>query len=86
MPYVTELGGGAIICDAEGNVVARRSKGDGAGVVVADIEVGRVNTTATVPAGFWVQELEPFIKIRLAPAGLARAQVVQATRCTVRQR
>lgn len=58
MPYVTELGGGAIICDAVGNVVARRSKGDGAGVVVADIEVGRVNTTASVPAGFWVQELD----------------------------
>ena len=59
VPYVTELGGGAIICDAEGNVVARRAKGDGAGVVVADIKVGRVNTTATVPAGFWIQELDP---------------------------
>ena len=59
MPYVTELGGGAIICDAEGNVVARRSKDDGPGVVVADIEVGRVNTTADMPARFWIQELDP---------------------------
>ncbi len=63
MPYVTELGGGAIICDAEGNVAARRSKGDGAGVVVADIEVGRVNTTVPIPAGFWVQELDPLSKL-----------------------
>src|ERR671916_1259886 len=42
MEYVTELGGGAVICDAAGNVLARRAKGDGAGVIVADIEVGHV--------------------------------------------
>ena len=59
MAYVTELRGGAIICDAEGNVVARRSKGKGAGVVVADIEAQRKVSTATVPSGFWVQELDP---------------------------
>jgi predicted amidohydrolase len=63
MSYVTEMGGGATICDAEGNVVARRSKGDGAGVVVADINVGRVNPTATVPAGFWVQELDALSRL-----------------------
>ncbi len=59
VPYVTELGGGAIICDAEGNVVAHRARSDGAGVVVADIQVGRVNNSAEVPARFWIQELDP---------------------------
>src|SRR5436190_10611615 len=33
MEYVTDFGGGAIICDATGKVLARRAKGDGAGVV-----------------------------------------------------
>lgn len=58
MEYVTNLGGGAIICDAAGNVLARRTKGDGAGIVVADIEVGRVDSPEPIPAGFWVQELD----------------------------
>lgn len=62
MPYVTESGGGAIICDAEGRVVARRSKDEGAGVVVADVAVKRVNPIAAVPAGFWIQELGPLSK------------------------
>lgn len=59
LPYVTDLGGGAVICDANGTVIARRSKGEGAGVVVADVEVGRTRTTTSTPAGFWVQELDP---------------------------
>ncbi|MFN2492314.1 MAG: carbon-nitrogen hydrolase family protein [Pyrinomonadaceae bacterium] len=63
VPYVTELGGGAIICDANGRVVARRSKAEGAGVVVADVKVGQVNTGANMPAGFWVQKLDPLSKV-----------------------
>lgn len=63
MPYVTELGGGAVICDSAGNVIARRSKDEGAGIVVADIEVGQSNnTTEPIPAGFWIQELDPISK------------------------
>ena len=58
-PYVTDLGGGAVICDAGGNVVARRTKDEGAGVVVAEIEVGRVDDAAAVPDGYWIQELDP---------------------------
>jgi predicted amidohydrolase len=58
MEYVTNLGGGAIICDAAGNVLARRTRGDGPGIVVADIEVGRVDSPEPIPAGFWVQELD----------------------------
>ncbi len=63
MPYITNLGGGAIICEAAGNILARRSKDDGAGVVVADLKVGRVAPTAPLPAGFWVQELDPLSKV-----------------------
>ncbi|HEX8502057.1 MAG TPA: carbon-nitrogen hydrolase family protein [Pyrinomonadaceae bacterium] len=62
-PYVTELGGGAVICDAAGNTLARRDKRDGAGVVVADITVGRAAGPGRVPAGFWIQELDPVSKL-----------------------
>jgi len=63
VPYVTELGGGAIICDAEGRVLARRAKSDGPGVVVADIEVGRAAGPHPLPAGYWIQELDPISKL-----------------------
>lgn len=61
--YVTELGGGATVCDAAGNVLARRDRGEGAGVVVADVEVGRVAAPEPAPAGFWIQELDPVSKL-----------------------
>jgi predicted amidohydrolase len=61
--YVTELVGGAVVCDAAGNVLARRDAGEGAGVVVADVEVGRVASPAQVPPGFWVQELDPVSRL-----------------------
>ncbi len=72
MPYDTNLGGGAIICDAAGNILARRAGSEGAGIVVADIEVGevgevgRVNTSERserAPAGFWIQELDLLSKV-----------------------
>lgn len=63
MEYVTDLGGGAVICDAAGNVLARRGKGEGAGVVVADIEVGRVDIQDDIPAGIWIQKLDPISRI-----------------------
>ncbi|HWS54678.1 MAG TPA: carbon-nitrogen hydrolase family protein [Pyrinomonadaceae bacterium] len=61
-PYVTDLGGGATVCDAAGRVLARRAAGEGPGVVVADVEVGRVESVEAAPAGFWVQELDPLSK------------------------
>lgn len=62
MEYKTDLMGGAIICDASGNVLARRGKNDGAGVVVADVEVGRVDSPDHTPSGFWIQNLDPISK------------------------
>jgi predicted amidohydrolase len=63
MSYVTNLGGGAVICDAMGNMLARRDGSDGAGTVVADIQVGRIKTSEPEPSGFWVQELDPLSKV-----------------------
>src|SRR5688572_15839402 len=59
MPYETKYGGGAIICDAAGNVLARRTGSEGAGVVIADIEIGRVITSERESSGFWLQDLDP---------------------------
>ncbi|HEX8492554.1 MAG TPA: carbon-nitrogen hydrolase family protein [Pyrinomonadaceae bacterium] len=63
MQYVANISGGAIICDAAGNTLARRDASEGAGIVVADIEVGRVKTSEPELAGFWIQELDPLSKV-----------------------
>jgi predicted amidohydrolase len=62
VPYETSLGGGACVCDATGNVLAHRAASEGAGVVVADIKVGRIDTVRHEPKGFWIQELDPLSK------------------------
>jgi predicted amidohydrolase len=59
MTYRANYGGSAIICDAAGKTLARRHHSDGPGVVVADIEVGRVETSEREPERFWIQELDP---------------------------
>jgi predicted amidohydrolase len=61
--YAADLGGGAVVCDAAGNVLARRAGAEGAGVVVADVEVGRVAGRERLPSGFWIQELDPVSKL-----------------------
>ena len=62
MTYRANFGGGAIICDAAGNTLARRHGSDGPGVVVANVEVGRVETSEREPERFWIQELDPISK------------------------
>ncbi|HVF42385.1 MAG TPA: carbon-nitrogen hydrolase family protein [Pyrinomonadaceae bacterium] len=62
LPYDTRLGGGATVCDAAGNVLARRGGGEGEGVVVADVEAARVEPDIPVPPGFWIRELDPVSK------------------------
>jgi predicted amidohydrolase len=63
VPYETNLGGGAVICDAAGNVLARRAGSEGAGVVVADVEAVRVEAAEPAPTGFWIRELDPVSKV-----------------------
>jgi predicted amidohydrolase len=62
LPYETSLGGGAIVCDAAGNVLARRAASEGAGVAVAEVEAVRIETFGREPEGFWIQELDPLSK------------------------
>jgi predicted amidohydrolase len=62
LPYETRLGGGAIVCDAAGRVLARRGACEGAGVVVAEVEAVRVEAREPPPSGFWIQELDPLSK------------------------
>lgn len=62
LPYETGLGGGATVCDAAGNVLARRAAGEGEGVAVAEVEAVRIETFGREPEGFWIQELDPVSK------------------------
>jgi predicted amidohydrolase len=65
LSYATTIGGGAIICDAAGNTLARRAAADGPGIVVADIEWGRGKSYEggeVEPKGFWIQDLDPISK------------------------
>ena len=56
LTYRGWLQGGAVICDAEGAVLARRDRREGPGVVVADIEPGRRTPVDDIPAGFWFHD------------------------------
>ena len=59
VPYISQYQGGAIVCDAKGEVLAYRSREQGAGVVVADIQPGGVRTKEPIPDRFWILELDP---------------------------
>lgn len=54
--YRGELQGGAVICDADGAVLARRDRREGPGVVVAEVEPGRRAPVEDVPDGFWLHD------------------------------
>ena len=57
MPYRSRFLGETQIVDGRGNTLARRSYQDGEGVVLADIETGRVpETREPVPDGFWIPD------------------------------
>lgn len=68
--YKTDFQGGAIICDATGKVLARRAKSEGAGVVVADIQVGRIDSREQLLSGFWIQGLDPISRLGWRLQGL----------------
>lgn len=46
--------GGALIADADGRVLARRDRREGAGFAIADVHPGRVPPADPLPAGFWL--------------------------------
>jgi predicted amidohydrolase len=48
--------GGAVICDAQGNVLARRERHAGPGIVCADIEPARSQPLDDIPERFWFHD------------------------------
>ncbi|RHW26054.1 carbon-nitrogen hydrolase family protein [Nocardioides immobilis] len=58
LPYITELQGGSIICDARGDTLAYRHRDQGAGIVVADVEPGRIEPVDPIPDRFWINEMD----------------------------
>jgi predicted amidohydrolase len=52
--YRGHLQGGAVITDADGQVLARRDRREGAGHVIADVEIGRVTPRDAVPDRYWL--------------------------------
>lgn len=57
--YSGWLEGGAVICDAEGRVLARRDRREGPGVIVAELEPGRATPLDTVPDAYWMHSRGP---------------------------
>ena len=48
------LTGESQILDKDGNMIARRGREEGAGVVLGDIEIARVEPRAEIPDRFWL--------------------------------
>jgi hypothetical protein len=57
--YRGHLEGGACVCDANGGVLARRERSQGAGFAVADIAPGRVSPGIPVPDRYWLHRRGP---------------------------
>lgn len=53
LPYRGHYQGGACVVDGRGGVLAWRDAGDGPGVVIADVQPGKVSPTLAAGAGFW---------------------------------
>jgi len=54
LTYRGHLEGGAVVADAAGRVLSRRSRADGEGFALAEIEPGRVAPTSPIPNRYWL--------------------------------
>jgi predicted amidohydrolase len=52
--YRGRFEGGALVCDAEGRVLARRDREEGEGIAIAEVEPGRSRPLRQPPARFWL--------------------------------
>jgi predicted amidohydrolase len=59
LPYRGYFQGGAAIVDADGTVLARRSRRQGMGVVLAEVAPGRREPSLRPPQRFWLHRREP---------------------------
>jgi N-carbamoylputrescine amidase len=57
VPYRSHFLGETQIVDANGNILVRRAREEGEGLVVADIELGRTAPSEALPKGFWIPRL-----------------------------
>jgi len=51
--------GGALVCDATGRVLARRTADQGSGVAIADVELARSAPLDPVPERYWLHDRGP---------------------------
>jgi predicted amidohydrolase len=70
------------IVDASGRTVARRAYGEGEGIVIAEIEIGRVPASEAIPAdATWTQEVPPPSQHGWAMSGATgRTEYIKQTR------
>ncbi len=66
LPYHSYYLGETMIVDGTGRVLSRMSRGDGEGVVVADVRPGRVEAAEDPPDGFWIPDLPWLIRLAWA--------------------
>jgi len=56
LKYRGQLEGHAAIIDAEGNTLAHRSKEEGEGFIIAEVEVGYNGIEEKIPDSFWLRK------------------------------
>lgn len=59
LTYRGHFQGGALVSDARGRVLARRDAGEGAGVAIADVEIGRSEPLDPLPGRYWLHRRGP---------------------------
>lgn len=64
LPYEGYFEGGALIAAADGSILAMRSRQEGSGFALADVEPGRTPPKDAIPASYWLHRRGP-------PAALA---------------
>jgi predicted amidohydrolase len=57
--YRGHFQGGALVCDADGRVLARRDAAEGSGVAIADVELRRSAPREPLPSRFWLHRRGP---------------------------
>jgi predicted amidohydrolase len=81
-PTLLRFSGESQIADASGRTLARRSYAEGEGLVIADIEIGRVAPSESIPdAAFWTPEVsEPSQTAWAVSGGAGRSLYLTTTR------
>lgn len=63
-PIRTQLMGETQVIDGEGRVLVRRRYQEGAGVAVADLQLGAVSPRAELPPRFWIPKFSPMLYLQ----------------------